>query len=216
MIEKLVVSSLLLLSTVASSAQDAASKHPTMGKALSIFEQLYALSAISVTKDFIEKVAGMSLTAPPDPKYPPELLKQLNERGIPLPPKPAYVVGLADINDEIRLKAQFAKPRLFLSLVGDAGHVAFPSNPIEESINIFAKQVVDAQDASRKKHCVRWPQILAIVQSNGWTMYEHPLAGEVEADDGNFYFKRLGDLSTITMDEGCLTAMEIRWAPKRQ
>ncbi len=205
---RILISSMLMLAYSSVCAQSNTGKHPTMGKALSIFERLLSFDATPLTPSFIDNETNTKL-ASPDINLPPEALKMLKDMGIPSPQKPKYTISHLDINGEIKIRFQFADPFLSLILHGKTTHIPLPTPLTDDSLKEHTKLIFADHQAALKKHCIDKNAMFSVLQRNGWALSNNPLSADLQDEDGNFYFFRFKDVATITMEEGCLAQLQI-------
>lgn len=206
---KLIFTIAVLCSFIPSWAQMGTHGHASMDKALAIFEELFSFNATPLKQSFIERITGTRL-APPNEDYSPAVQKMLKDMGAWPQPKSRYIFNYADINSEIRMKVHFADPVLSLSWgIGPAIQTPFPNPLTQESLTSYTQVAVAEFEAAIKRNCIEKHLIFGVLQRNGWALSSQSLSADPDATDGNFYFARMKDFSTITMDRGCLVEVMI-------
>ncbi|MFN3440569.1 MAG: hypothetical protein ACK41V_22935 [Acidovorax sp.] len=189
-------------------AQSTEARHLNMEKALAIFERLSSSTAAPLTQDFIELVTSTKLV-PPDEKYSPSVQKMLIDKGIDPSQRSRFLHDFVQINDEIKLKIQFAAPIVELSFSGQTRNITVPKPLTNEALAVYLNSITIDRELAIKRNCIRRQTVSEILERNGWILTEHPLSADIDAEEGNFYFARLKDFSTVTADGGCVVSLQI-------
>ncbi|WP_332743862.1 hypothetical protein [Hydrogenophaga sp.] len=91
-----------------------------------------------------------------------------------------------------------------------------PPNPLVNESGAYVKSLAVDHTLAIKRNCISKDFIFAILERNGWALTDNVISADIDAEDGNFYFARLKDFSTVTMDDGCLVSLQIAISSPRE
>lgn len=197
------------VSSAADVQPDSQVTHPTMGAALSFFYRLTDTDALPLTKSKVEAISSISLVEP-DRDYPPQVLKLLEEQGIPRPGRAGYLESTMPVNEDLFLNIHFAAPIASISLRGTAkNRPPLPIPLTQEALAHYTKLISADFEERVVKHCIDKYKIFHLLAKNGWKHVKQPLTAELTEDDGNFQFIGLNGYTMATLNEGCLVQLTV-------